>query len=639
MVADRAQHGFAIGGKPGERAQQIGHLGRGGIGRTGHHRGDGSGNGATLGRIVTQPASHHQRTQIGIAEAEGTVLIGEFGDPARRVLRHHHGDLEHHGPQPGGVFEACDVDRAIRLAEPHQVQRRQITRRIVEEHVFRARVGCIDPSRRRAGVPVVDGGVELHAGIGRVPGRLGDTLPEGGGADGLRHLAGRALGQRPVAIAFDRPKEFVGDTHRVVGVLARDRCVGLRLPVGVEGRKLEVAITLTGELNGALDVVFRQLGLAGVDDGASQPDVPLRIERTVALVVEAGLHDRIEMPAGQPRSRHQRGDLLLLEHLPGDELLDVGVVDIDGHHLGGAPRRAARLDGAGGAIAHLEEGHEPRRLAAARQLLARAAQPGEVGAGTGAILEEARFADPEVHDTALVHQIVGNALDEAGMRLRALIGGGGGMGAAVAMIDVPVALTWAVDAVRPMQPGVEPLRRVGRADLRCQHEAELVVEGAGVLFAVEVTALPAPVGPGAGHAMEHLAGAGFAAKALVDGQCRQRLPVGSRTPQPFRHVALGELDQMPRHAGATEVLLGEHIGGDRRPFRRHFDVALTKYDRAVGIADLGIASTKRHPFEWRMSCSRIPTVQTHRRSPVPNSRHFIPSRGVLGRSEHADMGT
>src|SRR3546814_19904706 len=77
-------------------------------------------------------------------------------------------------------------------------------------------------------------------------------------------------------------------------------------------------------------------------------------------------------------------------------------------------------------------------------------------------------------------------------------------------VDVVVALARAVDAVGPGQAGVEPLRRVRRGDLAGQHVAHLVVVGAGVLLGVEVAALPAPVGPGAGHAVEHLLGRGLA---------------------------------------------------------------------------------------------------------------------------------
>ena len=221
------------------------------------------------------------------------------------------------------------------------------------------------------------------------------------------------------------------------------------------------------------------------------------------------------------------------------------MIDVDHDHLGRAPRRAARLDGAGRAIADLEERHQAGRLAAARQLLARAADAGEVRAGARAVLEEPRLADPQVHDAAFAHQLVGHALDEAGMRLRPLVGGFGRMRRAVAMVDIPVALARPVDAVGPVQAGVEPLRRVGCRHLRRQHEAVLVVEGEGVGLAVEVAALPAPVGPGAGHAMEDVARAGLAAEALVGRQRGERRFVRHRTPQPLGHVGFGDLLQAP----------------------------------------------------------------------------------------------
>ena len=197
------------------------------------------------------------------------------------------------------------------------------------------------------------------------------------------------------------------------------------------------------------------------------------------------------------------------------------------------------------------------------------------------------------------------------MRLRPLIRRGRQAGDAVAMVDEPVTLARTIDAIGPMQAGIEPLRRVGRAELRRQHEAEFVIEGAGVLLGVEIAALPAPVGPGSGHAMEKLPGTGLAAVALVGGQRCERTLVRGGPPQPLRHVALGDRDEVAGDAGAPEVFLRKYIGGHRRPLRRDIDVALAEDDRAVGIADFGISSTKRHPFEWRISCLRIPTLQTH----------------------------
>ncbi len=200
--------------------------------------------------------------------------------------------------------------------------------------------------------------------------------------------------------------------------------------------------------------------------------------------------------------------------LPVDVVLDIGMVGVDDHHLGGAPCRAARFDRAGGAVADLEEAHQPRGAPAARQPLAVAAQLREIGAGARAVFEEPRLAHPEIHDAALVDEIVGDRLDEAGVRLRVLVGAFRGTHLAGAVIDVIVALRRPIDAVGPVEPGVEPLRAVGRAHLARQHHAQFVVEGAGILLAIEIAAFPAPIGPGAGEPVEALLGAGLGAAAL-----------------------------------------------------------------------------------------------------------------------------
>ena len=104
--------------------------------------------------------------------------------------------------------------------------------------------------------------------------------------------------------------------------------VGLRLPIGVEGRELDVAVALARELDDALDVVLGQLGLAGRDDLAAQPRVLLGIEARRSPSRQARMM-ALRCRLASLRARDQRGDLLLLEHLPGDELLDVGMVDVD----------------------------------------------------------------------------------------------------------------------------------------------------------------------------------------------------------------------------------------------------------------------------------------------------------------------
>jgi hypothetical protein len=46
----------------------------------------------------------------------------------------------------------------------------------------------------------------------------------------------------------------------------------------------------------------------------------------------------------------------------------------------------------------------------------------EIRAGAGAVFEQARLAHPQIHDAALVDEVVGDRLDEAGVRLRMLVG-------------------------------------------------------------------------------------------------------------------------------------------------------------------------------------------------------------------------
>ena len=63
-----------------------------------------------------------------------------------------------------------------------------------------ARVRAVDPTRRRAGVPLVDRRVVLHARVGTLPGRLGDLAHELTGADGSDRLAAGDGLQLPVLV-------------------------------------------------------------------------------------------------------------------------------------------------------------------------------------------------------------------------------------------------------------------------------------------------------------------------------------------------------------------------------------------------------------------------------------------------------
>ena len=155
-------------------------------------------------------------------------------------------------------------------------------------------------------------------------------------------------------------------------------------------------------------------------------------------------------------------------------------------------------------------------------------------------------------------------------------------------VDIEVPLAWAVDAIGPVQPGVEPLRAVRRGHLRGQHEAHLVEIGAGVFLCGEILALPAPVAPCPGQAVEHLFGGRFADVARVFGQGRPAPSVSATE----RHRNSGTPSSATRFSRAgtpalRKVFLRDHVAGDLAPAFGHFDGLVAEHDRAIGVADFG----------------------------------------------------
>ena len=125
------------------------------------------------------------------------------------------------------VAERLDVKFAVGREELHQVERRQVARRVVQEHVLAARVRSVDAARGLAGMPLVDGGVELHARVAALPGRLGDLAHQVARPVGGRRSIGPYFFGRPVAVGEHGLHELIRDAHAVVGVLEEDRAVGV----------------------------------------------------------------------------------------------------------------------------------------------------------------------------------------------------------------------------------------------------------------------------------------------------------------------------------------------------------------------------------------------------------------------------
>ena len=119
-------------------------------------------------------------------------------------------------------------------------RRGEVARRVVEEHVFRARVAGVDLVRVGARVPVVDRRVVLDARVAADVGRLGHLAEDVAGLVGAHRLAVDDRVGRPVAVRLDRLHELVRDPDAVVGVLEVDAAVRLtgeaRVVAGLDER-------------------------------------------------------------------------------------------------------------------------------------------------------------------------------------------------------------------------------------------------------------------------------------------------------------------------------------------------------------------------------------------------------------------
>src|SRR6185295_37242 len=163
-----------------------------------------------------------------------------------------------------------------------------------------------------------------------------------------------------------------------------------------------------------------------------------------------------------------------------------------------------------------------------------------------------------------------------------------------------------------MQSRVEPLRRVGRSLLRCQHVAHFVVEGARVIFTIEIAALPAPVGPRAGETMEYLLGADFAAGFLFAfGERVEAVFVGDLPPEKRGNVLFLNRFQAHRDSRAAEIFLRHHIAGDLTPAVGNFNSLLTEDHRSVGIADFAGQGMETDALVGRPAIDSEKTPDTH----------------------------
>ena len=146
------------------------------------------------------------------------------------------------------------------------------------------------------------------------------------------------------------------------------------------------------------------------------------------------------------------------------------------------------------------------------------------------------------------------------MGLRIRIGVGDFLAELRVGIDAKMAALRPLNAVGPVETGVEPLRRVGCGHLMRQQIDHFVIENARLL-GVKRVGLDAPVCPASGDSVENLARVGLASKTRVLVHGGEDRRVRYRFLQPFGDVRFGHAHRGRRHVCLAEILLGQNVGG------------------------------------------------------------------------------
>src|ERR1700688_1446673 len=388
------------------------------------------------------------------------------------------------------VTVGFDVERAVGR-ELQQIQAGEVAGGVVQEHVFAARIAGVNSRGVLRGVPAVDRGVVLHAGIAAVPGGFVNFVEQIFGFVGLDHRAvGDGLGGE-VYVANHGVHEVVGDANAVVGVLEEDGRVGVGVGMGA-----------------VVSHRYKGVGL---------------------------------------------GFLFLLAL---DEFDDVGMVNVEDNHLGGAASLAARLDDAGEGVESFHEAERAAGGAATGERFGGSAQRGEIRAGAAAPLEEHALGLGEGQDGV---ERIFHRVDEAGGALGLGVSGDAEFDLLRLRVPVPVASVGVgLDAVASY---VEPDGRIEGGVLADEDVDEFIVEGGAVFGSSEVALSHSPVADGFGDAGDELADSGF---------------------------ALGSADF------AVQIFAGHDVSGGHGPVFGDFDVFLLEDHVALGVGDLGQAEI---PFD------------------------------------------
>ena len=624
VLAHDAQERLGVLLVSGERAAAVaGDAGRLRVGLAGHHGRDGGCAAAGGVGVVGDGVRHQQRAQVRVAESQGAVGVRVAADRLGRVAGVVDQDLlgGDHGAHAGAEGVDVELLGVVGLDEGEQVQRREVARGVVQEHVL----GVGDDSAVRGSggryreavdvfdLEVVDGlriPVDARRGLHVVAGRPGAAfLERGERMPGFQGNGGQGAAVRQVEPVLWRTAEHQSVVGRHLGQVVGFSglpCLADLAEHGVSGARVvgdgqrKRSLVHRGErVDADSSLRGEHLGVAGeaarvgcVDPGRVRARVPLvdgRVElhpRVAALVCAFGdpAH-QVPCPVRVDDSAlavdGARVPLAVVEHraheLVGDPDAVVRVLEED-RGVGGTGQRpvVAGIDQCPGLALLLglavDEGEDVGMVCVEDHHLGgpapSSARLDDAGEGVVALHE----GDRSRRDAAACDRLArradcgqvapgsGAVLEQHALGLRQL------EDRLHCVVDAQDEARTALRVVVP--PAVEPDGAVERGFLVHEQVGEIVAERLAVVGGGEIAAVLAPPGDGVGDAGDELA---HAVLALL----------GARVP--------------------AEVLVGDDVGRLLGPALRDLDAFLPENGLAVRVLDRGGAGL---PFDVVVDAAR-----------------------------------
>ena len=184
-------------------------------------------------RIIGCSAGHDQGSNVGIAQTKRSEQMAVVSDAISWIARMIDQYLLSDEEQSARCGKPFSIKGAIVASVLHQVNRRKIASRVVQEHVLGAWVACIDPATIGAGVPLVNGRVILNPRVAAVPSAFGHATQDFLGLVSRRLLVALVANPTclPSLVLGNRIHELIGHSNGKVRVLEHHGRIGLSVEV------------------------------------------------------------------------------------------------------------------------------------------------------------------------------------------------------------------------------------------------------------------------------------------------------------------------------------------------------------------------------------------------------------------------